>query len=89
MYLKRFRFLLFLFYLMLNYNIVAILNILVLCALIIRTSYFDSRREKLVLKLLNNPAYDAGVTTSFNQSFINAFTFLDLLIQSFYGGIEI
>ena len=86
--LKRLR-LLFLYSLMLDYNIVAILNVLILCAFLKRTSNFDNRSEKLVLKLFNDPADDAWVTTSSNRSIIQAITFVDFFIQGFSGGIEL
>ena len=53
---------------MLNNNIVALPYVLVLCAFLIRTSYFDDGSQKLVLELLNDPADDARVATSPDQS---------------------
>ena len=74
---------------MLNNNIVALLYVLVLCAFLIRTSYFDDGSEKLVLKLLNHPADHARVATSPYHSIIQAVTFVDFFIQSFNGRIEL
>ena len=73
---------------MFNYGIVATLYVLVHCALLMRASDFDNRGEELVLKLLNDPADDAGVATSANHSIFKAFTFVDFIIQCFFGRIK-
>ena len=74
---------------MLNNNIVALPYVLVLCAFLIRTSYFDDGSQKLVLELLNDPADDARVATSPDQSIFQAVTFVDFFIQGFKGRIEL